>query len=421
MTKTTRYSIRTAASLSQSAPRARRFLRIALLLSLLTLTLATAACNMNGANGATTPQQTPPPPPPPPVTPSASNQLPITVSAGTGSSPSFNRPYASVTICVPGTSSCQTIDNVLVDIGSTGLRIFSSVVTLPLSPQQASLGATYDCFSFETNYSWGPVVTADIQLSGEIAPSASVQLMGDTTFSAPGSCSNGLPAFSSPQQARFNGILGVQGLSDCSNSCSTGNFTYYWGCASSSCQPYPQAPAQAVSNPISLFATDNNGVVFDMPGVPSTGAVNLQGSLYFGIGTEANNQLGSANQYQLPMSTQINGATYFVGIDSGTPLIGYLNDSLAGGLPLCGPFYCPSSPVPFNFEVIAANGAAFNVDITAADPTAALQQGMTADATMVGPGYGGNTVMLGFPFFYNMKIFFSWANPATGSTNYMAF
>src|ERR1700722_20299703 len=172
MTKTTRYSIRTAASLSQSAPRARRFLRIALLLSLLTLTLATAACNMNGA---TPPQQTPPPPPPPPVTPSASNQLPITVSAGTGSSPSFNRPYASVTICVPGTSICQTIDNVLVDAGSTGLRIFSSVVTLPLAPQPAPSGATYECVPLENNYAWGPVVTADVHLWREIAPITAYQ------------------------------------------------------------------------------------------------------------------------------------------------------------------------------------------------------------------------------------------------------
>nr|WP_249193126.1 DUF3443 family protein [Burkholderia cenocepacia] len=34
--------------------------------------------------------------------------------------------YTSVTICMPGTSNCQTIDNVLVDTGSFGLRLFNS-------------------------------------------------------------------------------------------------------------------------------------------------------------------------------------------------------------------------------------------------------------------------------------------------------
>lgn len=430
MTRTARYSILTAASPIPNAPRAWKALRIALLLSLVALTLVTAACNLNGANGTNTTTGTgvntgnngggtTTPPPPPVVTPSAPNELPIMVSAGLGSSPAFNRPYASVTICVPGTSNCQTIDDVEVDIGSTGLRLFSSVVTLPLPPQQSTLGETYNCFDFVSTYSWGPVVTADIQLSSELAPGASIQLMGDTTFATPNNCSNGLSAFSSPQQAGFNGILGVGQLTDCGNSCTVGNFAYYWGCASSTCQPYPQAPAQPVSNPVSLFATDNNGIVFDMPGVPTTGQVNVQGSLYFGIGTEANNQLGSATQYGLPMSTQINGNSYPVGIDTGTPLIEYLNDGLAGGLPLCGAFYCPSSPVNFDFVVTGNNGATFNANIPVADPTTILQQGMTADPTMAGPG--GNIVMLGFPFFYNMKIFVSWANPATGSTNYIAF
>ena len=37
-----------------------------------------------------------------------------------------NTPYVSVQICQPGSSKCQTISNVLLDTGSTGLRIFSS-------------------------------------------------------------------------------------------------------------------------------------------------------------------------------------------------------------------------------------------------------------------------------------------------------
>ena len=36
--------------------------------------------------------------------------------------------FTSVTICVPGTSSCQTLDGVLVDSGSSGLRLLASQV-----------------------------------------------------------------------------------------------------------------------------------------------------------------------------------------------------------------------------------------------------------------------------------------------------
>lgn len=35
-----------------------------------------------------------------------------------------NTPYVSVNVCEPGTTKCQTINNVLLDTGSTGLRIF---------------------------------------------------------------------------------------------------------------------------------------------------------------------------------------------------------------------------------------------------------------------------------------------------------
>jgi len=371
---------------------------------------------MNGSQASNT--QTTTPPPPPPVGNVAPNQLPITVSAGPGSNVEMNRPFASVTIC-GGTTTCQTINNVLVDTGSSGLRLFSSLITIPLATQPTLNGMVYECIPFENTYAWGPVVNADVHLSGEVASNASIQLIGDTTLAAPAACANGLSPMSTPQQSGVNGILGILGLTDCGSTCTTGAYNQYWACADSACQAL-QAPPQPVGNPVSLFPTDNNGIVFDMPGISSAGAVNVQGSIYFGIGTQSNNQLGSAVQYQQPFLTQINGNSYFVGIDSGTPWLGVLNDGVFG-LPLCGSVYCPPSPVNFTYEIVGTNGATFNANLTAADPTAAQQAGMTADQTIMGAGPGGNTIMLGFPFFYNMKLFFSWANPATGSTNYVAF
>ena len=45
-----------------------------------------------------------------------------------------NEPCTSITLCAPGTSNCQTITDILVDTGSVGLRIFSSVITVELTP-----------------------------------------------------------------------------------------------------------------------------------------------------------------------------------------------------------------------------------------------------------------------------------------------
>src|SRR5262245_56327990 len=72
--------------------------------------------------------------------PSGSNVQSVTVDSGpsaiaNSNSPAVNTLYTSVVVCVPGTSTCQTIDHIQVDTGSSGLRIISSVLTLTL-PQR---------------------------------------------------------------------------------------------------------------------------------------------------------------------------------------------------------------------------------------------------------------------------------------------
>ncbi len=62
------------------------------------------------------------------------NVLPVVVNGGPTNN-ALNQLFASVTVCVPGTSNCQTISGILVDTGSVGLRVLSSALTLPL-PQQ---------------------------------------------------------------------------------------------------------------------------------------------------------------------------------------------------------------------------------------------------------------------------------------------
>src|SRR6516164_441264 len=65
---------------------------------------------------------------------SVQNVQPVIVNAGPTNT-YFNGLFTNVTICVPGSSNCQTINGVLVDTGSSGLRVLSSVLSIAL-PQQ---------------------------------------------------------------------------------------------------------------------------------------------------------------------------------------------------------------------------------------------------------------------------------------------
>src|SRR6266446_6343742 len=77
----------------------------------------------SGSDNSTAAVMTPAAPPP------VNNIQPVVVDYGptvNGQPAGYNNAlYTTVEICVPGTSTCQSIDHVLVDTGSSGLRIVS--------------------------------------------------------------------------------------------------------------------------------------------------------------------------------------------------------------------------------------------------------------------------------------------------------
>ena len=227
-------------------------------------------------------------------------------------SPPVNEAFTSVTVCVPNTTTCQTIDHVLVDTGSSGLRLLSSVLTIPLPQQNDSSGNPLDeCTVFLDGYVWGPVAAADISLAGETAASAPVQVMIPDTAAppVPGSCSSrtiGPNEGVSVSALGANGILGV-GLfqQDCGAVCTTANGSIppvYYDCPASGCNPTYVTLAQQVPNPVTKLSLDNNGVLIFLPSVPAGGVGTVNGSLIFGIGTQSNNALQSATVYTVPDS-----------------------------------------------------------------------------------------------------------------------
>ena len=98
-----------------------------------------------------------------------------------------NRLYTSVTICKPGSATlCRTIDHVLVDTGSVGLRLLASEVStdLQLSAAKSTNGnVLLGCANFlDGSFAWGPLALADVKLGGLTAADTTVQLVGHSDY-----------------------------------------------------------------------------------------------------------------------------------------------------------------------------------------------------------------------------------------------
>ena len=59
-------------------------------------------------------------------TPTDPNMVAVVVDSGPAGANYTNGIFATVTLCEPGTSNCQTIDHLLVDTGSVGVRVLES-------------------------------------------------------------------------------------------------------------------------------------------------------------------------------------------------------------------------------------------------------------------------------------------------------
>jgi len=246
--------------------------------------LAYGGCGGSGSSSSG--GSTPPTPPP-----AGANIIPVTINPSSPVCDGVNALCASVTVCQPNTTTCQTISDLLVDTGAYGLRIFSSVLTVSLPAQTAGGVPTPvgECAFFAGLTTWGPVKIASVVLGGEPAVQVPIQVI-DPTFAGQYSptgtpvknaCGVGTVEFS-PSNAGFNGILGVGLFKNDGQS--------YYTCVGTSCVPVQLSSSQQVQNPVGLLPVDNNGVVVVLPGVGSFGAPSLTGSLILGIGTQSNNQ-----------------------------------------------------------------------------------------------------------------------------------
>ncbi|MGH9486384.1 MAG: DUF3443 family protein [Terriglobales bacterium] len=339
--------------------------------SILAVLLPLAACggssNSSSGGGATGN----------PSTPSGPNVVPVVANEGV-TQDYTNGLFTTVTVCVPGTTNCTTINNVLVDSGSYGLRLLDSqLANLPLPASNAPGGnPLYECAQYVSSYTWGSVATADVKIGGETASSVPIQVIQDqaTSPSAPSSCSAGGSLVENDTQTDLgaNGILGISVFRyDCGPQCSsdeggTASESEYYSCPSSGCTQALIPIAGEVQNPVALFSADNNGELIEVPAVLSLGAPSVNGYLVFGIGTESNNSLVGetvlgADEYG-GFETEFDDKLYQESVfDSGSNAIFFLDSQTLGNMPLCAQpndgFYCPGATVHYTATNISADGS----------------------------------------------------------------
>jgi hypothetical protein len=386
------------------------------------------------------------------------NVIAVTVGPGPAAAMggTFNIPYASVKVCQPGTTTCATIDDVLVDTGSVGLRLMASALSaagltlaVTADPSNAS-NSIAECLPFADGYTWGPVAVSDVRLNGELASSVSINIIDDTgsyAATAPSSCTTGLS--SSPTSlnsvAAFaaNGVLGVgifnqdcgTSCAECStlmNGCNTPNSDLYYSCntGTNTCAFTPVALTAQVSNPVAQFATDNNGVILELPAVPAAGQAGDSGVLVFGIGTQSNNSLGSA--FVLVTDPVGNFTTTYRGqtlnssfIDSGSNGLFFPDSTITvctstQSNPNANQFFCPASTLALTAENQGANGGATSPVTFDISSLNSINGNFYATAEIGGPAATntalGNYFDWGLPFFYGKNVYTAIEGQPAGTT-----
>ncbi len=356
------------------------------------------------------------------VSAATNNTASVMVDNGpAGGQGSINVPFVSVTVCRPGTAICQTIDHVLVDTGSYGLRLMGPLNTaLALPAVRTPAGAAAgECAQFVSGFTWGAIVQADVQIAGEAAAAQSVQIINSAPggfAGVPASCSGTGSNMSTVATLGANGILGI-GLfkQDCGQACAGAAIAgAYYACTAGACTAAAMPLAQQVSNPVASFANDNNGVILTFPPVGTGGVTSLAGTLIFGIGTQANNSLGAETRYAA------NNSGNFTTVYKGVTMASSFLDSGSNGLyfddqtlPLCrqsSGFYCPSRPLSLSATNSSSDGRSAgpvgftleNVDTLGAAITAASIGGSNDGAK---PSSGANAFDWGLPFFFGRRVF----------------
>jgi hypothetical protein len=394
----------------------------------------------------------------------AANTAAISVSAAPAAANVVvaNVPFVSVTVCVPGTATCATIDKIQVDTGSSGFRVLASALHTALPAMPNVLTATVppggvansqlgECMVFADGVAFGGIRKADLTMGSEKASGVNIEVIDDAATPQPtagngGSSGDpltqsqldfcaGMGNQSTPQDLHANGVLGVGVTPTDCNGCSnaTNISPMYYSCVGAVCAPLLHTAMTVdfqVQNPVVKLPVDNNGVIVELPAVPETGAPGANGMLVFGIGTKLNNTLGGAQVMTTDdtgnLTTVFNGTSYPQSFfDSGSNSLFF-----ASAIPTCADeasFYCPTSIQSLSAMVQGINGVNASLSFSIANTDTLTNSGNVAFSNQGGTSSvfftGGTTFDWGLPAFYGRNIFTAIAgqNTPAGAGPYYAF
>ncbi|MFM0004598.1 MULTISPECIES: DUF3443 domain-containing protein [Paraburkholderia] len=353
------------------------------------------------------------------------NTVPVRVDKSTGN---VNRLLASIKVCVPGTQGapqCVTVDNMLVDTGSTGVRISARAIpTLaPLLLTQA--GAVDDkvgsapiaeCAPFASGYTWGSVKRTDITIGSKTASNIPIQVVSDGAFSTPPDCiaHNGGDLGRSLDVMGVSGILGIDNFTGDSLDALTKAVPglYYYCPSQNSCVSTRMLASKEVMNPVAAFATDNNGMVIRLPAVPAAGQASVTGQLVFGVGTQQNNTL-PANATVIALdkygafTTQYKGQVFNQSvIDSGTLSYAFPDNTIPYSVL---DLYTPASSLNLSATIEPNNGSNAPLQMPfSIDNANTLMASGNAAFINIGQYFSNgedNMFLWGLPFFYGRDVY----------------
>ena len=185
-----------------------------------------------------------------------------------------------------------------------------------------------------------------------------------------------------------------------------------------------------VTNPVTLLATDNTGVIVELPAVGSAGATTASGSLVFGIGTQTNNKLSLVSGITVLTADVNNGDTITVTDSSNTQYADSYLDSGSNGIffpssiTLCGAnamnFYCPASTMMFTDKLTGSNAATTSVTFNVANADTLFGAPYAAFSNLAGTTgsitNASSTVDFGLSFFYGRNVYTAIDNAMADTT-----
>ena len=360
-----------------------------------------------------------------------SNVMTLTVNGSTCSA-AFNarypdKPCVAVTMCDANGNNCQTIDDILLDTGDYGFRIFQQALNEPIltalndNAIKVNNETVYECIEYgDGSRVWGPVALATLNSTSPVQ--VPIQVIGSNTSDAKSggghACSDQLATV---DDAGYNGSLGLGFFAqDCGAGCEASGNTLYWTCGGGGCSSPGIPLSSQVGNPVATLPVDNNGVFVSLPSVLTTGAVSVTGSVIFGINTESNNipspgvtayGASSSTGY---FTTTFNGVQYTQGfLDTGSNGIFV---SYTGEPPSSNGFYTPPSALNLSATTTGAPNAPNTspaIGFQIANATTLFASGNNVFSNLAGPLPGGLMFDWGLPFFLGRNVYIGIENTSS--------